>query len=71
MQNEDNDQLINPNQFTASRQKEINKLLKKGVFELVNPKDIPQSNRVFNSRFVDKIKNLGIDKAFKKLRLVI
>jgi len=46
-------------------------LLKKGVFKLVNSKDIPQGNRVFNSRFVNKIKNPSTNKAFKKLRLVI
>src|SRR6266567_1453686 len=71
LQDEDNDQLINPNQFTASRQKEIKGLLEKGVFELVNPKDVPQGNRVFNSRFVDEIKNPGTDKAFEKSRLVV
>ena len=27
--------------------------------------------RLFNSRFVDKIKNKGTDKAFKKSRLVV
>jgi hypothetical protein len=41
LQDEDNDQLIDFNQFTVLRQKEIKGLLKKGVFELVNPKDIP------------------------------
>ena len=30
-----------------------------------------QGNRVFNFRFVNKIKNPGIDKAFEKSRLVI
>ena len=40
LQDKDNNQLINPNQFTALRQKEIKGLFKKGVFKLVNPKDI-------------------------------
>ena len=73
LQDEDkiDDQPTHPNQFTASRQKEIKGLLEKGVFELVNPKDVPQGNRVFNSRFVDEIKNLGTDKAFEKSRLVV
>ena len=53
------------------RQKEIKGLFKKGVFKLVKPKDILQSNRVFNSRFVDKIKNPSTDKAFEKSKLVI
>ena len=32
---------------------------------------MPQGNRVFNSRFVDKIKNPSTNKAFEKLRLII
>ena len=32
---------------------------------------MPQGNRVFNSRFVNEIKNPSTDKAFKKSRLVI
>jgi hypothetical protein len=46
-------------------------LLEKGVFEVVNPKDVTQGNRVFNSRFVNEIKNPGTDKAFEKSRLVV
>jgi len=33
--------------------------------------DIPQGVRIFNSRFVDEIKNAGTDKAFEKSRLVV
>ena len=58
-------------QFTASRQKEINGLIKHGVYILVLLVDIPDSIRVFSSRFINEIKNPSIDKAFKKLRLVI
>ena len=58
-------------QFTLSRQKEISGLLEKEVFKLVKPKDVPADARVFNSQFVDKIKNAGIDKAFEKSCLVI
>lgn len=58
-------------QFTSSRQKEISGLLEKGVFKTVNPEDIPADARVFNSRFVDEIKNPGTDKAFEKSRLVV
>jgi hypothetical protein len=46
-------------------------LLKKGVFKLVNPKNVSQGNKVFNFRFINKIKNPNINKAFKKSRLVI
>ena len=59
------------NQFTASRQKEISGLLEKGVFKLVQFEDIPAGARVFNSRFVDEIKNAGTEKAFEKSRLVV
>jgi hypothetical protein len=32
---------------------------------------MPSGTRLFNSRFVDEIKNKGTDKAFKKSRLVV
>ena len=51
--------------------KEITGLLKKGVFKITKLINIPQGIRLFNSRFVDKIKNPGTNKAFKKSRLVI
>jgi len=54
-----------------SRYKEINGLLKKGVFAVITEKDVPQGVRIFNSRFINKIKHLGTNKAFKKLRLII
>ena len=62
---------VNPNQFTSSRHKEITGLLENGVFEVINPKDVPTNIRIFNSRFVDEIKNPGTDKAFEKSRLVV
>lgn len=58
-------------QFVASRQKEVSGLLEKGVFKLVNFSEIPPGARIFNSRFVDEIKNLGTDKTFEKSRLVV
>jgi hypothetical protein len=58
-------------QFVHSRQKEVNGLIDKGVFQLVHKTDIPQGIRIFNSRFVDEIKNKGTDKAFEKSRLVV
>ena len=57
--------------FEDSRRKELNGLLEKGVFEVVNISDIPLGVRIFNSRFVDEIKNPGTDKAFEKSRLVV
>ena len=57
--------------FTASRRKELNGLLKNGIFEVVDIEDIPYSIRIFNSRFIDEIKNPRTDKAFEKSRLVV
>ncbi|EED12274.1 hypothetical protein TSTA_003330 [Talaromyces stipitatus ATCC 10500] len=52
-------------QFDQSRKKEINGLLENGVFEVVRMEDVPKGTCIFNSRFVDEIKNLGTDKAFE------
>jgi hypothetical protein len=45
--------------------------LERGVFVAVNQEDIPLEARIYGFRFVDKIKNQGTDKAFKKSRLVV
>lgn len=58
-------------QFVKSRQKELNGLLEKGVFQITSIDDMPPGTRLFNSRFVDEIKNPGTDKAFEKSRLVV
>jgi hypothetical protein len=57
--------------FADSRQKKINKLLKKGIFAAIIEKDILQGVYIFNSCFVDEIKHPGTNKAFEKSRLVI
>ncbi|RFU26353.1 hypothetical protein B7463_g9983, partial [Scytalidium lignicola] len=57
-------------QFAASRQAEISGLLEKGVFETVDPQNVPNDICIFNARFVDEIKNKGTEKAFEKSRLV-
>ncbi|KAI1001416.1 hypothetical protein K3495_g6784 [Podosphaera aphanis] len=58
-------------QFKESRRKEINGLLEKGVFEVVQGCIVPAGTRIFNSRFVDEVKFKGTDKAFEKSRLVV
>ncbi|KAI0993907.1 hypothetical protein K3495_g14277 [Podosphaera aphanis] len=58
------------NQFATSREKEIAGLFKRGVFVEVRG-ELPNSSRIFNSRFVDSIKNEGTNKAYEKSRLVI
>ena len=50
--------------FTASRRKELNGLLESGVFEVVDIKDLLKGIGVFNSRFVDEIKNPSTDNDF-------
>ncbi|CCD52037.1 similar to putative integrase [Botrytis cinerea T4] len=55
--------------FVESRRKEVNGLMENGVFRLVKLVDVPENTRIFNSRFVDEIKNEGTDKAFPKSRL--
>ena len=55
----------------ASRQKEISGLLEKGVFKPISYDEVPPNTRIFNSRFVDEIKNQGTDKAYEKSRLVV
>lgn len=60
-----------PNPFMESRQKEINGLLEKGVFEVVSISEVPKNTRIFNSRFVYEIKNIGTANAFEKSRLVV
>ena len=62
--------LSQPN-FRAFRLKEINGLLEKGVFEIINKEDVPVGTRIFDSRFVNQVKNKGTEKTFKKLRLII
>ncbi len=58
-------------QFAAFRQKEINDLIEKNVFQSVRTDDVSFDVRIFNFRFVDEIKHLDIDKAFEKSRLVV
>lgn len=58
-------------QFTASRQKKIADLLKKNVFLVVDRKNVFDDARIFNSRFVDEVKNADTDKIFEKSRLMI
>jgi hypothetical protein len=45
--------------------------MKKRVFRLVDLREISTNARVFNSRFVDEIKNVETKKIFEKSRHVI
>ena len=46
-------------------------MLKKGVFEFIDTVDVLKGVRIFNSQFVDEIKNTRTDKVFEKSRLVV
>jgi hypothetical protein len=63
--------LVQETLFINLRYKEINKLLKKGVFIVIIERDVLQGVYIFNLYFINKIKHPSTDKAFKKLRLVI
>ena len=60
-----------PGPFTESHQKEINGLMEKGVFWVVPVSQVPRNTRIFNSRFVDEVKNIGTAAAYEKSRLVV
>ncbi len=57
--------------FMKSRQKEINDLLKKRVFELITINVVLRDVRIFNFRFVDEIKNLDTTKTYEKSILIV
>ena len=65
--------IINPpgTDYTKSRKKELDGLLERKVFEIVHESDITPTARIFKSRFVDKVKFYGTDKAYEKSRLVV
>jgi hypothetical protein len=62
---------INVKQFAESRYAKVLKLIAKGVFEITTKSEVLRESCIFNSKFVDKVKNKGIKKAFAKSRLVV
>ena len=57
--------------FVKSRKKEINELFEKNCFEIVSTSDVSHEVRIFNSRFVDEIKNIDTIDTYEKSRLVM
>lgn len=57
--------------FIESKQKKMNSLLEKSVFEVVFILKVPKNIKIFNFHFIDKIKNIGVANTFEKLRLII
>ena len=60
-----------PIPFVKSRKKEINGLFEKSCFEVVSISDVLHGTRIFNSQFVDEIKNIGTIDAYEKSRLIM
>ena len=58
-------------QYTTSRHEEIAKLLEKSSFKVVTIVDISTNTWIFNSRFVNEVKNASTDKAYAKIWLVV
>ncbi len=58
-------------QLSTSGQKEIQGLLEKDVFQLVMPEEASSRKQVFNTRFIDNIKNPCANKTYEKNRLVV
>lgn len=56
--------------YTASRQKEVDGLMQRGVFTIAKENDA-KGLRIYGSRFVDTMKNEGTPEAFEKSRLVV
>lgn len=57
--------------YILFRQKEIARLLEKTVFKVVIIRNILSNIHIFNSYFVDKIRNLSTNKAYEKSHLVL
>lgn len=58
-------------QFSAFGQKEIKSLLGKDFFKIFTLEDVTSTIQIYNSCFVEEIKDLSIDKAYEKKCLVI
>lgn len=57
--------------FVREIKKKINELLNKKVFDVLFLIEVFSKIKLFNFRFVDKIKNFKISIAFEKFRLII
>lgn len=57
-------------QYIVSKLKKIVRQFEKSVFKIVTSADILSNIQILNSGFMDKVKHTGIDKAYKKSRLL-
>jgi hypothetical protein len=63
--------LQDDNLYKDSRQVEVASLLEKGIFKVTPRSQVPKEVYIFNSRFINEIKNKGTEREFKKSRLVV
>ena len=63
--------MSSPANFQIFQLKKLNELFEKEVFEIINIKDLFIKTRIFESRFMNQMKNEEIKKAFEKSRFVI
>ena len=61
----------NHHSYVESRKKKMIELIEKRMFISVNKKEISENMRIFNSRFVDEVKNADTNSTFEKSRLVM
>lgn len=57
--------------YEAAQNKEITGLLERKVFEIVSTADVPKNVRIFGTRFMNEVKNVGTIDAYEKSRLVV
>jgi hypothetical protein len=62
---------LQDNIYKDSRYIEITTLLEKGIFKVIPKFKVLKGIRIFNSRFVNKVKNKGTKNKLKKLRLIV
>lgn len=62
---------IKPAKYIVFKHKKIVEIVEKSVFKVITIINILINVQIFNSCFVDKIKNRNINKAYKKNWLVI
>ena len=62
---------LNKLPYVKSKKKEVIELIEKRIFIFVNKKKVSEDMRIFNSRFVNEVKNAGTDSTFEKSRLVM
>jgi hypothetical protein len=63
--------LQNVAKYEDSRQAKITSLLEKGIFEVILKSKVLRGSRIFNFKFVNKMKNKGTKNKRKKSRLVV